>query len=113
MNIQIRGRGAALTKVLRAHVERRLGFALGPFGERIGRVTLRFSETNGDHGAVDKRCQIDVGLRPKSVQVEHTDVDIMVALDRAADRASRSVARALERERAWEERPPQPRIAKT
>ncbi len=106
MKIQIRGRNVELTKVLRAQVERRLGFALGRFGERIGRVLLRFSGTDGHHGGADKRCQIDVGLRPRSVRVEHTDVDIIVALDHAADRASRSVARALERERRWEEGPP-------
>ena len=103
MKIHIRGRNVELTEVLRTRVERRLGFALGRFGERIGRVLLRFSDTNSDD--VDKRCQIVVGLRPRSVRVEHTDADLFVALDRAADRASRSVARALERERAWEENP--------
>ena len=102
MKIQIRGKKIGVTRVLRARVERRLGFALGRFGERIDRVLLRFSDTNGD---VDKRCQIDVGLRPRSVRVEHTDADLFVALDRAADRASRSVARALEREREYEETP--------
>ena len=104
MKINIRGGNIELTEVLRTRVERRLGFALGRFGERIGRVLLRFSDTNGDD--VDKRCQIDVGLRPRSVRVEHTDADLFVALDRASDRASRSVARALEREREWEENPP-------
>ncbi len=103
MKIQIRGRNVELTKVLRAQVERRLGFALGRFGERIDRVLLRFSDTDGHPGVSDKRCRIDVGLRPRNVRVEHTDADIIVALDHAAERASRSVARALERERRWEE----------
>jgi ribosomal subunit interface protein len=106
MKIHIRGRNVELTEVLRTRVERRLGFALGRFGERIDRVLLRFSDTDGHRGEVDKRCQIEVGLRSKSVTVEHTDADLLVALDRAADRASRSVARALERERDWEESPP-------
>jgi putative sigma-54 modulation protein len=105
MKIQIRGRNIAVTKVVRTRMERRLGFALGRFGERIDRVLLRFSDANGDRGDVDKRCQIDVGLRPRSVRVEHTDADLFVALDHAADRASRSVARALEREREYEESP--------
>ncbi len=109
MKIQIRGRNVELTKVLRARVERRLRFALGRFGERIGRVSLRFSDTNSHRGGVDKRCQIDVGLRPRSVRVEDTDADLIVALGHAADRASRSVARALEREREWEKGPPRPR----
>src|SRR5258708_25307421 len=105
MKIQIRGRNIALTKVGRTRVERRLGFALARFGERIDRVLLRFSDSNGDRGDVDKRCQIDVGLRPRSVRVEHTDADLFIALDRAADRASRSVARALERVCELEENP--------
>ena len=106
MKIYIRGRNIKLTKVVRTRVERRLGFALGRFGERIGRVLLRFSDANGHRGDLDKRCQIDVGLRPRSVRVEHTDADLFLALDLAADRASRSVARALERERQWDENPP-------
>ena len=105
MRILIRGQKVKLTNVMRTRVERRLGFALGRFGERIGRVLLRFSDANDDRGDLNKRCQIDVGLRPRSVRVEHRDADLFVALDRAADRASRSVARALEREREWEESP--------
>ena len=102
MKIQIRCRNTVITEALRTRVERRLGFALSRFGERIGRVLLQFSDSNGHSGDVDKRCQIDVGLTPKGVQVEHIDADMFVALDRAADRASRAVARALDRERDWE-----------
>ena len=91
-----------MTEALRTRVERRLGFALSRFGERIGRVLLQFSDTTNQGGDADKRCQIDVGLTPKGVQVEHIDADMFVALDRAADRASRAVARALDRERDWE-----------
>ena len=79
MKIYIRGRNIKLTKVVRTRVERRLGFALGRFGERIGRVLLRFSDANGHRGDLDKRCQIDVGLRPRSVRVEHTNADLFVA----------------------------------
>ena len=103
MKIQIRWRNVEVTEVLRTRVERRLRFALSRFGERIGPVLLCFSDATGLGGDVDKRCQIDVGLTQKSVQVEHIDADMFVALDRAADRASRAVARALDREREWEE----------
>jgi len=99
MKIQIRSRNVEVTPVLRAHVECRLGFALGRFGEQIGRVTVRFSDTNGHWGGSAKRCQIDVGLRPRSVRVEDTDADLFAAVDHASDRVSRSVARALEQER--------------
>jgi len=100
MQVQIRARHVEVPEVLRAHVERRLGFALARFGVRIGRVLVRFSDTNGDRGGVDQRCQIDVGLRPSgSVQSEDTDADLFVAVNRAADRVARAVARVLARER--------------
>jgi putative sigma-54 modulation protein len=94
MNIQIRRRNAAVTSALRARVERRLSFALSRFGERIARVTVRLSES-GDAG---KRCQITVRLRPRIIEVEDTDVDLLAAVNYAANRISRSIARALDRE---------------
>jgi putative sigma-54 modulation protein len=106
MKIQIRDRNVETTEILRAHVERRLGVALGRFGERIVRVVVRFSDTG-----VDKRCQIDVGLRPRSVRVEDTDADLFAAVDHAVDRISRSVARAIERERAVDEATLPPRTS--
>ena len=102
MKIHIQNRNVEVTKILRAHVESRLGLALARFGERIGRVIVRFSDTNGRLNALDKRCQIDVGLRQRSVRVEDMDVDLFVAVDNATDRVSRSVARALEREHEWD-----------
>ena len=103
MQIHIRARRVEVTEVLHAQVERRLGFVLGRFGGRIGRVVVRFSDTNGHRGGRDKRCQIDVGLRPSgSVRSEDTDADLFVAVNCAADRVARAVARVLEREREKE-----------
>src|SRR5258707_14940035 len=101
MKIYIRGRNIEVTRVVRTRVERRLGFALGRFGERIDRVLLRFSDTNGYRGDVDKRCQIEVGFRPRSVRGGNKDADLFVDLDCAADRASRSSAQRLDMEREW------------
>jgi len=103
MKIHIRKRDVQVTKILRAHVQSRLGLALGRFGERIGRVIVRFSDGVGHRSGLDKHCRIDVGLRPRSVRVEDMDVDLFVAVNHATDRVSRSVARALEREREWDE----------
>ena len=113
MKIQIRSRNVEVPAVLRAHVERRLALALGRFGEEIGRVIVRLSDANGQPGGSAKRCQIDVGLRPRSVRAEDTDSDRFVAVDHATDRVSRSVARALEMERKRDDglivpRPPGP-----
>jgi putative sigma-54 modulation protein len=104
MNVQIRQRHVEITGLLRAHVERRLGFALGRFGDKIGRVIVRVSDTTERRDAAERRqpaerrCQIDVGMR-RSLRVEGAGVDLFTAVDGAAERASRSVARFLERER--------------
>jgi ribosomal subunit interface protein len=96
VKIQIRERDVEVGEGLRAHVERRLGFALARFGSRIARVVVRFSSTDDSQ---DKRCQIHVGLRSRSARVEDVDADMFAAVDRAADRLSRTVAHVLERER--------------
>ena len=101
MKIHLRERNVQVTDVLRSHVQRRVGLALGRFGERIGRVIVRFSDADGLRSRVDKRCQIEVGLRPRSVRVEDMDANLFTAVDHASDRVSRSVARALERQRDW------------
>ena len=99
MRLQIRSRDVAkVTEVLRAHVGRRLGLALGRFAEGIGRVVVRFSEANDHRNASAVRCQIDVSLRPSGrVSAEDTDADVFAVVDHATDRVSRSVALAFER----------------
>jgi putative sigma-54 modulation protein len=99
MKIQIRKCDVDVTDPLRVHVERRLGLALARFADRIGRVIVRFSRADDDASGGHKRCQIEVGLRPRSLDVEDTDVDLFAAVNHAIDRASRSVARALEQGR--------------
>jgi ribosomal subunit interface protein len=94
MKIEIRGHKLELSAKLRAHAERRLGFALGRFATRIGRVIVRFSEIGAD-----KRCQIDVSLLPLRVPAEDVDGDAFAAVDNAATRVARLIDRALDRER--------------
>jgi putative sigma-54 modulation protein len=96
--IEIQQRDIEITDVLRTHVQHRLGLALGRFADRIGRVIVRFSYVDRHPNDADKRCQIEVSLRPQRVDVEDTDADLFAAVNHATDRASRSVARALERD---------------
>ena len=98
MKIHIRKTNVEISDVLRTHVERRLGLALARFAHRIGRVIVRFSHADGEGKGSDRCCEIQVGLRPVRVQVEDIDQDLFAAINHATDRASRSVARALERE---------------
>ncbi len=103
MQLQVRGRNIELTEALRAHVERRLQFALSRFGQRIGRVLVRLADVNGPRGGDDKSCHVDVNLFPSGkVLVEDLDADLYAAIDRAAERVGRSVVRELEREREFD-----------
>jgi ribosomal subunit interface protein len=124
MKIQIQAHQIKLPKALSAHVERRLSLALARFGERVDRVILRFSEAGVEHdgannerqrngstknrrrNGVEKRCEIVVSLQSRRVRVEDTDIDFLAAFDRAASRASRTIARAIDRESWWEAGPP-------
>lgn len=100
MRIHIRSSGIEVTSVLRAHVEHRLGLALGRFAERIRRVTVRFSNTEEPQSGSAARCHIDVGLRPSgSVWAEDTSDNLTAGVDHATDRIARAVALALERVR--------------
>lgn len=99
MQILVRGRNVEVTKELRAQVENRVGTALGRFGDRIGGVVVRFTDTDGPTGDLDRtRCEIQVTLRPRSLRVEGTDRDPVTVLEEVSTRASRSIARAIERE---------------
>lgn len=101
MKVDIRARNLNLDGTARAYTVRRLAFALGRFGARIRGVTVRFEDTNGARGGTDKLCRVDIGLRPSGrLLVEDVDAELFLAIDRAADRAGRSVARLLERNRA-------------
>jgi len=100
MQIDIRARKIEVDEALRAHVDRRLRFALGRFGDRIDRVTVRFEDANGTRGGVDKQCQIEVALRPSgNVIVGDIDEDLCTVVDRAAERVARAVDRDLQRRR--------------
>ena len=102
MRLEVRVRDRELTEGLRAYVDRRLRFALSRFGRRIGLVTVRIADVNGPRGGVDKQCRIHAEVIPSgNVDLEETDADLYAAIDRAADRVRRAIARELERAREW------------
>jgi ribosomal subunit interface protein len=106
MNIHIQARGFALTDSLREHVERRLHFALGWADDRLRQISVRLWDENGPRGGEDKRCRIQITFPgAPSVVIDDTEADLYVAIDRAADRAGRSVARRLERQRNCRQSP--------
>jgi len=100
MQINIQARNFSLTDALRSHAERRLRFALTCCDDHIQRVVMRLSDINGPRGGADKRCHLQVVLAGlPDVVIEDTEADLYVAIDRATDRAGRTVERRLARQR--------------
>jgi len=98
MTLDIRGITIDLSAAVRAHIERRLRFALGRFSGRIGRVVVRIADENGPRGGRDKRCRIAARLgRRGTVLVEERGEDLQAMIDVAAERMGRVVARSLQR----------------
>jgi ribosome-associated translation inhibitor RaiA len=107
MRVQIWKGEVKVTKVLRAHVERALGLALGRFSDRIDKVMVKFAHEGGE-----TCCRVVVALRPRRIEVEGVEVDRFAAVAHAAERASKSVDRALDRELRNEEGTLSPRAGK-
>ena len=108
MRIEIQTRGFELTAGLREHAERRLQFALSWAGNEVRAVRVSLFDVNGPRGGNDKRCRIQIPLSGSpNVVVEDAEADLYVAIDRAADRAERTLARRLGRLREHRQRRPQ------
>ena len=100
MTISVRGYGIDVSPEVGELVERRLSFALSRFGGRVRAVSISLTDLNGPRGGIDKRCSMQARLTPRgTVRVEDTDSELPAAVDRAATRLARAVARALERRR--------------
>lgn len=100
MEIEIHAHDFLLTEGLRAHVERRFQFAMSRFQDHVQRVTVRLSDINGPKGEMDKQCQVQLHLRGlPEIVIKDTEADLYVAIDRAADRAARTLGRNLQQTR--------------
>lgn len=100
MKTSIRSRGFALTQSLSDYVTRRLYYGLSHLGQSIRRVNVLLSDINGpNRGGIDKRCQIIVYHhgQPATVVMD-TESDLYLAIDRAAGRVSRRLARMQSRQ---------------
>ena len=99
MQINIQARNFPLTDALRSHAERRLRFALTCCDDYIQKVVVRLSDINGPRGGKDKRCHLQVVLAGlNDVVIEDIETDLYVAIDRAVDRAGRTVVRKISRQ---------------
>ncbi len=100
MQISIHARNIDVDAAVREHVQRRLHFALGWAQQHLGRVSVVLCDLNGPRGGADKCCRLRCALpgTPEMV-IEDTQADLATAIDRVADRAGRTLARRLARER--------------
>ncbi len=100
MQIDIQTRKFSLTGALRTHAERRLRSTLICCNDHIQRVVMTLSDINGPRGGADKHCHLQVVLNGlPDVVVEDTETDLYIAIDRAADRAGRSLVRKIGRQK--------------
>lgn len=94
MQLDVRIHNTDIAEVMKGYVERRLKFALGRFGDRVGQIIVRISA----NGNAEKKCRISTELRPFGrVAVEESDPDLFAAVDRATGRLGRLFGRELQR----------------
>jgi putative sigma-54 modulation protein len=97
MQIEVRGHALRITKALREYAQRRIDFALDRFRPRVARVTVRLTDSADGHEE-GMTCSISAsgsGLPPHIISVRGGD--LYSAIDIAAGRLGRQVARTLDR----------------
>ena len=102
MKLELHSSRISVSESTRSYVERRLAFAFGRFADVIQNVAVRLEDINGPRGGVDKLCRIRVKLTGERnpVIAEVVDTEIRAAVDVAADRTGRAVARQLDRRKS-------------
>lgn len=92
--------GVKLDEELKAHLERRLLFALSRFSPRVRNVDVHLADHNGPRGGIDKSCHIVVRMRGMGdVVVKTVDAEWFVCIDRATTRIGQNVGRVITRKR--------------
>jgi ribosome-associated translation inhibitor RaiA len=62
-------------------------------------ISISLSAVNGLKGGFDKRCQLRVSIaNMEDIVIKDTQTDLYCAIDRAMQRASRSLARKIVRQ---------------
>jgi ribosomal subunit interface protein len=99
MQIEIQAHNFSLTEALATYIKRRINFVLSSRNDQIKRINVRLLDINGPRGGIDKRCRIHITLpRLSDIVIEDTEPDLYAAIDRATDRAGRTVNRRLARQ---------------
>jgi putative sigma-54 modulation protein len=100
MEVQITENGVILTNEQRHLTNQRVHFALGRFCSRVRSVAVLFTDQNGPKGGKDVLCKLRIRLNPGGqLLITDSDSSVEAAITNSADRAGRSVARLLDRQR--------------
>ena len=76
----------------------RVNASFAKFGDQVKSIVITVEDVNGPRGGIDKACRVLVKLRKlNDVVVTAKDETVARAIPGAIDRASRSVARLLDR----------------
>lgn len=97
MDIEIKARHLELTPNLKMQIKRKLQFSLNRYERHIGGISIALADINGPKGGVDKQCTIQVFLaKMEDIVIKDTQANLSLAIDRAMQRAGRSVARKID-----------------
>jgi ribosomal subunit interface protein len=97
MKIQITNGHIPLTKLLKEHIELRVGLTIGRFAERIRLIKVMFLEPTLIGAATGVRCRIEVHMR-RRIRVEAVHTDVFAAVDDATANATRRLTSLINRE---------------
>lgn len=95
--ITVTSHGFSTTEAIRAHAQKRLGFALDRMAGRVDRVSVTLTDVNGPRHGLDKSCLIRIGGAGSEIVCGAVDSDVYRLIDRAAERAGRLLRREAER----------------
>lgn len=97
MQILVESRFADGKKLREVSVQR-VRFALRRLSSFVPRAKVQFTDDNGPRGGIDKRCQVELNTdKVGSVVIASLASDWQTALDRSVGRATRVLARSLQR----------------
>lgn len=100
MKVCVRARCLQNVNDLESYAMRRVQFQLSRYGSELRTVTVCLSDENGPRGGIDKRCQIIItSRRLGTLSVQELDANVHVAINGSIERASRAMARTLDRAR--------------
>jgi len=92
MKVDIQSRQVELTQELKAHIQRKLNFALSRMDSYITAISVNLSVVNGPKDDLNKQCGIKICIaNMEDILIKDTQANLYFAIDRAAQRASQAL----------------------